>query len=189
MKARKSLLIALATTILVGVSSYAVPAQACGFFSSCNQTSSDLQKNEQATVAANQQKMVKAVPAPNLDNSLERQNISKRLTLFDNPNKVSYIYLVSFGKVMSFYTVKGKITSGTKRLTASQQQIDSTDCGSGQCELTLDAPELDGTYGSSSPYIYFWTTDGAYIQWSGDYMLADQPLQLSTQPELTRTVQ
>lgn len=145
-------------------------------------------------VQDNLNKLTQQVPIPNLSNSIERSNISKRLTAFSDPNKISYIYLVSYGRVMAFYTIKGKVTSGSKRLTAQSVSVDS--CGNiagiGQSLCTgsfnVEQPELDGTYGSSNPYVYFWTTSGAYIQWSGDYMLADQPLQLSTAPELTMTV-
>lgn len=150
------------------------------------------------SVADNQHKLSTAVPLPQLSNSLERANISKRLTTFDDPAKISYIYLTSYGKVMAFYTVKGKVTSGTKRLTNPQRAIDdcggliNLDGGDGwgctSSTVTVDSPELDGTYGSSGNYIYFWTTDGTYVQWSGEYMLADQPLQLTTQPELVRAV-
>lgn len=155
----------------------------------------DTTNPEATAVQENQNKMVQAVPLPNLDNSLERINIKKRLETFDQPNKVSYIYLISFGKVMSFYTIKGKVTSGGKRLTAQTVNIDN--CGNvtnvgiqTPCSgsYSVERPELDGTYGSSNPYIFFWTTDGVYVQWSGDYMLVDQPLQLTTQPELVRTI-
>lgn len=151
------------------------------------QVDSSTPVSEQQQVADTHAKQVTAVPLPELTNSLERINIKKRLETFDNPNKVSYIYLVSYGKVMSFYTIKGKITSGNKRLTSSQQVIDC-DTGEYTGSCITEAPELDGSYGSSAPYIFFWTTDGTYIQWSGDYMMADQPLKLSTPPELTREV-
>ena len=180
---------------LVAVSALAPKAHAqttnsnCGgWFEPACGSSTDQQQSQQQSIADNQGRLQLAVPAPTLKDSLERSNISKRLQLFSNPNKTSYIYLVSFGKVMAFYTVKGKITSGNKRLTSSQYQVDSQNCGTGNCAMTMEAPELDGTYGSSSPYIFFWTTEGVYIQWSGDYMLADQPLQLSTPPELVLPV-
>lgn len=162
-------------------------AEACGFWSSCTQASTNAKAAEQETVAAEVARLTNAVPVPSLTDSLERANISKRLTAFSDPSKISYIYLVSFGKVMAFYTVKGKVTSGSKRLTANDQLVDDgSDYQAGQ--HVVSAPELDGTYGSSDPYIYFWTTDGTYVQWNGEYMMADQPLQLTTQPELVRSV-
>lgn len=164
-------------------------AEACWFCSSNDGSSAQ-------AVTDNQKKLEVAVPLPQLENSLERTNISKRLTTFSDPAKVSYIYLTSYGKVMAFYTVKGKITSGSKRLTAQSVTVD----GNGEVasvggnvydstgSFTVEQPELDGTYGSSAPYIYFWTTDGVYVQWNGEYMLADQPLKLTTQPELVREI-
>mgnify|MGYP000972662732 CR=1 FL=1 len=164
-------------------------AEACGgwFEPSCGDTVLRVQDN--------QERMEQIVPLPQLPDSLERRNIKQRLELFSKSDKVSYIYLISYGRVMAFYTVKGKITSGQKRLTANQNELDNCGnivspghnfpCASG---AVIDAPELDGTYGQSSPYIFFWTTDGTYVQWNGEYMLADQPLQLTTQPELVREV-
>lgn len=159
-----------------------------GWFEPSCSSATDQKQIEQESVTAQLVRLTKAVPTPRLETSLERINISKRLQLFSDESKISYIYLVSFGKVMAFYTVKGKITSGAKRLTSPQQLVESTWCGSGNCSLVTDAPELDGTYGHSADYIYFWTTDGTYVQWNGEYMLADQPLQLTTTPELVRSV-
>lgn len=168
-------------------------ASACGWFSSCASTPSDTEK-----VASTQKALSNAVPLPTLSNSLERVNISKRLTTFDDPAKVSYIYLTSYGKVMAFYTIKGKVTSGSKRLTSTNRVIDDYGTllnlnggegwNSGSTIINVDAPELDGTYGNSNPYIFFWTTDGTYVQWNGEYMLSDQPLKLTTQPELVREI-
>ena len=160
---------------------------ACGgwFEASCDSASGQAQ-TQSDQVAQTMSKLLQQVPAPQLDNSLERANISKRLTTFSDPAKISYIYLVSYGRVMAYYVVKGKITSGNKRLTP-QNQVAYQDIGSPD-NVVVEAPELDGTYGSSNPYVYFWTTDGTYVQWSGDYMLTDQPMQLATQPDLVRTV-
>jgi hypothetical protein len=154
------------------------------------------QQTEQQQVQAAHERQATAVPLPKLNNSLERINIKKRLETFDEPNKVSYIYLINYGRVMAFYTIKGKVTSGGKRLTSTQQQVqseyikDSTDMKGGMINRTsiMEAPELDGSYGTSAPYIFFWTTDGSYVQWSSDYMLVDQPLKLTTQPDLIREI-
>lgn len=182
------IILALLGIILSGV--LVTKTYACGWFSSCNE------ETTAQTVTDNQKKLENSSPLPVLESSLERENISKRLILFSKSDKISYIYLTSYGKVMAFYTIKGKITSSTKRLTAQSVSVD--DCGGvyavGEntgCTAsmgTVEQPELDGTYGSSAPYIYFWTTDGTYVQWNGEYMLADQPLQLTTQPELVRTI-
>lgn len=183
--------IVLATVLviggIVGISITAQKASACGFFTPCDSDATYQQQNEQGVVASQVKKLSDASPIPQLEHSLERDNISRRLTTFSKSDKISYIYLVSFGKVMSFYTVKGKITSGSKRLTSQEKFVNPDEDYNGNA-FSTEAPELDGTYGRSADYIYFWTTDGVYVQWNGEYMLADQPLQLTTQPELVRTI-
>lgn len=182
--------LAIAFVLIGAIGQQPSVANACGgwFSTPCDNTS--------IKVGQQQERLQTAVPAPVLDTSLERINISKRLQMWSDENKISYIYLTSFGKVMAFYTVKGKVTSGGKRLTPQSVSVDGcgnvavVDENNGNCSgsYSIEQPELDGTYGSSNPYIYFWTTDGTYVQWSGEYMLADQPLQLTTQPELVRSI-
>lgn len=163
-------------------------AECGGWFQTDCGSATNQQQDEQDKVTSQINKLTVASPVPSLETSLERDNISKRLQLFSNPAKISYIYLTSYGKVMAFYTVKGKVTSGSKRLTSTERQVDSSNCATGNCSMVMESPELDGTYGSSASYIFFWTTDGTYVQWNGEYMLADQPLQLTTTPELVRQV-
>ncbi len=155
----------------------------------CESTPGGIQGQEQVSVEENQGQLMTQTPAPQLDKSLERIAIVKRLELFQDENKVSYIYLVSFGKVMAFYTIKGKVTSGAKRLTTNEKIISNYDGSTQYGYSTVESPSLDGTYGSSGDYIFFWTTDGTYVQWNDAYMLCDKPLKLATQPELVMEVQ
>lgn len=145
---------------------------------------------EQALTESNQARLLESQPPPKLDWSLERENIMKRTTLWNNPNKVSYIYLVNYGKVMAFYTIKGKVSSVNSQITNPEQVIDSNSAYriyNGNA-ITVPSPSEDGSYGTNGDAIFFFTTDGAYVEWAGDYMLADQPLKLSTQPELVREI-
>lgn len=150
---------------------------------SCNSHPNTVQNQEEAQIEDNQTKLMNETPIPVLGKSLERKAIVKRLNMFEDENKVSYIYLISFGKIMAFYTVKGKVTSGSKRLTTNEKLV-SADLGEHYGSIKVEAPSLDGTYGGSSDYIFFWTTDDTYIQWNDAYMLCDKPLKMSAQPEL-----
>ena len=156
-------------------------------FSSSNDTSS----KEQDLTEQNQSKLLKNQPPPKLDWSLERDNLIKRTNLWNDPNKISYIYLVSFGKVMSFYTIKGKVSSVNSQITNTEQLTTKYGAnGSGHyVDGVLPSPSEDGSYGTNGDAVFFFTTDGAYVEWRGDYMLADQPLKMATQPELVRTIQ
>ena len=145
-------------------------------------------KQEQDLTEQNQQKLLANQPPPKLDWSLERDNIIKRTNLWNDPNKISYIYLIEYGKVMAFYTIKGKVSSVNSQIT-NTEQIKSNPSGmSSGWAVTLPSPSEDGSYGTNGDAVFFFTTEGAYVEWRGDYMLADQPLKMATQPELIREI-
>ena len=141
-------------------------------------------QKEQALTESNQRGLLENQPPPKLDWSLERDNIIKRTNLWNDPNKVSYIYLVNFGKVMAFYPIKGKVSSVNSYITNSEQLIDDPNGGYEAGSVVIEAPAEDGSYGSNGDAVFFFTTEDAYVEWAGDYMLADQPLKLSQQPEM-----
>ena len=161
-------------------------ANACGWFSDCT-------KNELQTTLDTQKKLVSAIPIPQLETSQERINVSKRAEIFSKADKISYIYLISYGKVMAFYTVKGKVSSLRSYMAPLEKIVSSrgNDCNDvGGCEngYVVAAPDIDGTYGENVEGIFFFTTEDAYVEYHGDYMMSDQPLKLSTTPELVRTI-
>lgn len=137
---------------------------------------------EMEQTEANHVKLVKAVPPPRLETSQERVNLKKRLERFNSETKVSYIYLVNYGKIMAFYTVKGKVSSVNSLLTTPTQIVDRSSGGHGYNHLAIPSPDLDGSYGSNGDAIFFFTTDDTYVEWRGDYMLCDKPLKLSSPP-------
>lgn len=149
--------------------------------------------NEIKTSAEIQKNLSNSVPVPQLSNSLERENVSKRAQIFNTPDKISYIYLVSYGKVMAFYTVKGKVSSLQSYMVPTEKLIDaqgnpcSYDSSESFC-YTVASPDIDGTYGENVEGIFFFTTEGAYVEWKGEYMMSDQPLKLSTPPALVREI-
>lgn len=154
-------------------------------------------KSESQKVEQAQQKMNVAVPIPQIETSQERANVARRATIFNTENKVSYIYLVNYGKVMAFYSVKGKVSSLRSYMVPTEKLVDGdgnpcqnywgTNSGYKPC-YTVSSSDIDGTYGENVEGIFFFTTEGAYVEWKGDYMMSDQPLKLTTQPELVREI-
>jgi len=142
---------------------------------------------EQNHTETNQRNLIQNQPPPTLDSSLERDNLIKRTNLWNDPNKISYIYLIEYGKVMAFYTIKGKVSSVNSQIT-NTEQVKSGGYISSQWAVTLPSPSEDGSYGTNGDAVFFFTTEGAYVEWRGDYMLADQPLKMATQPELIREI-
>lgn len=145
-------------------------------------------QKEQNMTEVNQSKLLANQPPPKLDWSLERDNIIKKTNLWNDKNKISYIYLVNYGKVMAFYTIKGKVSSVNSQITNTEQVKTAGDGYHDDWAVTLPSPSEDGSYGTNGDAVFFFTTEGAYVEWLGNYMLADQPLKLTTQPELIREI-
>lgn len=157
-----------------------------GLFGGSQKSTGASTKKEMEQTEINHQRLVKVTPPPKIMKSQERINLSKRLERFNTDAKVSYIYLISFGKVMGFYTVKGKVSSVNSLLTTPQQILEiSVGGGSGpNPAIAIPSPDLDGSYGSNGDAIFFFTTDDTYVEWNDKYMLVDKPLKMSTPPAL-----
>ena len=143
----------------------------------------------------NQQRLIKANPNPKLDRSLERENLIRRYEFLNDQNKIFYVYLVDYGKVMGYYTAKGKISSVNSRLTQEEQIVYARDYGYGNVMTsyiegfhTVGSPQLDGSYGTNGDGIFFFTTEGAYVEWNGEYLISDFPLTMTQPPLLIREV-
>ena len=109
----------------------------------------------------------------------EIENIKARLQLTSDPGLTGFVLLMNeAGQPIMYTGVKGKITSGSKRLTAPVKEWRIA----GQSNTVAAAPSDEGTWGSSSPYIYFWTTTGQYIQWNGKYLYSDKPFRTKVAP-------
>ena len=177
-------------------------------FAGCDQTAQpppestvrvEMRQNEQ-----NQQRLSTAVPAPVVKTSIERKNLKERIERINTENMVSYVYLLSqTGKVVAYYTINGKVSSLNSYLTAMERTAvvdkrsgavlqggaDSLNRFNEAVEVvTLEAPDLDGSYGKNVEGIFFFTTEGAYVEWNGQYIWSDQPLKITQQPELFQEV-
>ncbi len=42
--------------------------------------------------------------------------------------------------------------------------------------LTLEAPDLDGSFGKNADGVFFFTKAGQYVEWSGAYLYSNQRL-------------
>jgi len=98
------------------------------------------------------------------------------------------------GKLIMYDTVKGKVSALDSSLTAQQQIVDYSGnvvdgnnhwCGTNGCE-TVDAPAIDGSYGTNGTGIFYYNENGAYREWNGQYILSDQPFTLTNQPDLVK---
>lgn len=103
----------------------------------------------------------------------EQHNVRERLMEDNKPGAIKHLYGISpfSGQAIIYSTVKGKVTSGGKRLTPSTiapngyqgERVGFRVAGLGGAE-TGEVLQDDGTYGSSSDYLYWWDTKGIYHQ-------------------------
>lgn len=132
-------------------------------------------KTEQAKKAAEAANSIK------FNENAEIDNIKRRLELTSNPGQLGFIILLNeMGQPVLYTSVKGKVTSGSKRLTAPDRA--SSSWGGGNNTVVRASSSDEGTWGSSGEYIFFWTVNDEYIQWNGKYMYSDKPFRLKTEP-------
>lgn len=121
----------------------------------------------------------------------EQRNIHDRLTEDNKPGSIKHLYVISAysGQVIIYSTVRGKVTSGGKRLTPTSVASYGTGDGRSQSGIpvsiggrsyeTDEVLEDDGTYGKSGDYLYWWDTKGVYHQ---HYLSGGQIVHISSEP-------
>lgn len=138
-----------------------------------------------------QKQLTEKQPQPNIDWSLERQNIIDRTERWNDANKISYIYLMSdMGSIVSYFPMKGKVSSVNSALSTPSQIVKdpNTLYRENAQSIVLDSPQEDGSYGTNGNAIFFFLTDGTYMEWNGKYFLSDQPVKLNIEPIMTYDV-
>lgn len=137
-----------------------------------------------------QKKYEQAVPFPagDLTHPLDRANLAEYLKRSNDPKRVSYVYLLSMdAKVIAYYTIKGKVTSVSSQLLPQDDLADST-CASCSEKYVVDSAGDDGTYGGNEGGVFFFTTEGTLVTWTGDYIQSDRPLDVKTPVSLVAKV-
>jgi hypothetical protein len=161
------------------------------FFVGCDERikTGDSTITEMEQTEVNQQRLVKAVPPPVLTDSLERHNLSERLKRLNKSDAIGYVYLLSLdGKIVAYYTVKGKVSSLNSLLTTPVQTVRIGFGTDGSSYHDLPSPDFDGSYGKNPEGIFFFTTDGAYVEWTGNHLYSDRPLRISQPPVMVMDV-
>lgn len=152
---------------------------------------------EMKSTESNQQTLIQKQPIPDMENSLERENLIKRYKTLNDRDRVFHVYLMSHGKVVSYFTAQGKVSSVNSKLTQPQQLVKCDRGSDGEWEelfskddqCVVDSPQTDGSYGSNGDGVFFFATDGSYIEWNGEYVVSERPLSINTPLSLETDVE
>lgn len=147
---------------------------------------------------ANQQKLIQARPPFQMEDSLERQNLIQRYQYLNDANNVHHVYMLSHdGKVINYEVAQGKVSSVNSKLTNDRQIVEIPDArwdghngagGEGVNYKVVESPQMDGSYGSNGDAIFFFNTQGHYIEWNGLYVVSEEPKGITTEVTLTEDV-
>lgn len=129
-----------------------------------------------ATTFSEQQAMkaITSTPVPEVTNFLERKTITEWYKTWDKPNIPTFVYLISYGKVLGYYVANGKPAS-TRSYVVPEYSVEHT----GNGPVVLPTQDLDGTYGENNAGIRFFTADGSAVEWAGDgasYLYSNTPI-------------
>lgn len=126
-------------------------------------------------------------PTPtDINYSLERYNLIKRAYWINGQREkakslpceiekpLGYIILFTeSGDVVGNFEVDGKVSSLNSYLTPDSEYYEySGSSGSYRNDWLAD---IDGSYGENDNGIFFFTSDGNYIEWTGTYLYSDIP--------------
>lgn len=128
-------------------------------------------------------------PTPtDLNYSLERYNLIRRAYWVNGQREkanslvceiekpLGYIVLFSGNVVVGNFVVDGKVSSLNSFLTPDSEHYEMAATGEYKYLYTNNwLADVDGSYGTNDSGIFFFTPDGKYIEWSGDYLYSDIP--------------
>lgn len=122
----------------------------------------------------NNERLLANQPGPQISFSMDRWLLAERLTRFNDPNKMSYLYACFPDGTWLKVTIVGKLASTSKRLS----NPDYTGTSSGANAYSYAGADEMGTWGSSQPDKVGMTTLGSLLELGGfmGFVYSEVPL-------------
>ncbi|MFA4846427.1 MAG: hypothetical protein WC654_07805 [Patescibacteria group bacterium] len=116
-------------------------------------------------------------PGDQVKFSMDRYLLNERNKRLNDPNKMSYLYVILADGNWLKVTIVGKLASTTKRLT----RLESYQCEGSYCQFS-PAPDEMGVWGESTPAKVGMTTLGSLLEIGGflAYIYSETPLTFSS---------
>ncbi|MGH1563087.1 hypothetical protein [Mumia sp. DW29H23] len=163
-------------TILFAAIAVALTLSACDTTTSATQKEDTARQHTYSTLTSKQ-------PAASMGYSPTRETKNRWIKTWDDPSKLSYVYLLNAaGDTIGYYVLTGLPVSYCTSLIPPYTWVDRPGDGSSE-KVQAPAPSVDGTYSSGSNCAVFYgfdATSGAYIEYTTgqgiNALVYDQPL-------------
>lgn len=130
-------------------------------------------------------------PTPtDIDYSLERYNLIRRTYWVNGMREkakavecpikkpLGYVVLFAGNTVAGRFVVDGKVSSLNSYLTPDSEYYELAHGGNYTAKNNWLA-DVDGSYGENDNGIFFFTPNGNYIEWTGEYLYSDIPFEVN----------
>ena len=157
----------------------------CLFFTGCSAPTPNASQQDINITKENAQNLASSQSTPtDIEYSLERYNLIRRAYWVNGMREranslpceiekpLGYIVLFSGNAVVGRFVVDGKVSSLNSFLTPS---VEEKKVYGYELTIAQELADVDGSYGENDTGIFFFTPDGRYIEWSGDYLYSDIP--------------
>lgn len=169
--------------VLIGTTS---AAALCLALSSCSggQPADDAQHKESTNRQSGFEKMVTNQPGKTMSYSPTRETINFWVETWDEPGKLSYVYMQNAeGKITGYFVLKGLPVSYCAAISPTYK-FERHDTGEFDGDFMVPAPANDGAYysggGQCNTFYGKDASSGAYIEYTAgmgiNILLYDQPL-------------
>lgn len=179
----------IALAVVVGI--VLIPATGCSEAVSIVESGTETDIRATQTIAS---ELAGAQSTPtDINYSLERYNLIRRAYWVNGQREkanalvcqvekpLGYIVLFAGNTTVGRFVVDGKVSSLNSFL--SPDYIESTDryigeSGGGNVVINAQMADVDGSYGQNDDGIFFFTPDGKYVEWTGEYLYSDIPFEI-----------
>lgn len=118
-----------------------------------------------------------------LKESLGIEAQKERLSREEDTSAIRYVYLMSFGDIIGYYTIKGGVYGADTQLAPEQDGL----CPYYNSCTTVDTAKDNGTYGGGDTGVFFITSDDVLVETTLDYIQADAPIAVYASVPLLNT--
>ena len=163
------------------------------FLTGCSEIKTTTASGTKADTSATKQiadSLASRQPTPtDIEYSLERYNLIRRAYWVNGQREkantvicpvekpLGYIVLFAGNTVVNSFIVDGKVSSLNSYLSPDSEYYEYAYGGSYSYKNQWLA-DVDGSYGENDSGIFFFTPNGNYIEWTGEYLYSDIPFEV-----------